>query len=296
MVKRYIPVFIKTGVLEKLGLKSLKDAIEIDYLGEYLSKHKDGDVYIITLDIFHPYVDYIIRQLPSMDSKDVIVFMAKPDSPLIKLFQRLAYNPFSRILGSRLSLAIAVSGKLVRQIKDVHGLDELINNARNIMAITLREPLYEYFYMIYGRLPKVLLVTLLEPGRLIRFGFVGLTGVLVNLVAIYTALTLLPPSLTRLLRIMISSIIGFETSLTWNFILHESWTFKDLELRRSLSARIKRWVKYHLASIGSLISQTLTITILTGLFNINIASSLLIGVIIGFIVNYLVGRFYTWKK
>ena len=292
---RYRVIFVKTGILEKLGLNPPLGAIGIDELGRKLND-ADADTYIVVLDIFSPYVNYIKRIISRIKHRDLVVLTAKPSSPLNLLLQRLIYNPLSNIIGSKFSLAIAISGELVRRIGYVDDIGRIVENARSIITIVMHEPLHEYFYMVYGRLPKPILLSLLETTRLVKFALVGLSGVLVNLAAVYTALSLLPSTLTYMLRIMIAAIIGFETSLTWNFTLHEIWTFRDLKLRRGFINRLIRWFKYHLASLGGLFSQTITITVLTGLFGVHIAASLITGVIIGFIVNYLVGRFYTWKE
>jgi len=144
-------------------------------------------------------------------------------------------------------------------------------------------------------LPPRIRCTAIKLTRFIKFTMVGFTGLIINLATIYPAKYVLSQFFSDEASAALSSIISFETSLTWNFILHEYWTFKDRSLPKGLKNLVYRWVKFHAGSIGSFISQVLSVTFLNGLFKYPLYLALIIGVILGLIVNYVWSSRFTWR-
>ncbi len=287
-------IYVKTGIPEKFGFVQLGEAMSLANVIEYIRKHP-ADYYVVLPDILGIYGNYIKRLIPGFRNRDLIIVLGKPASPISNFLARLAYNPLATLIGNNLAIAVIISRRLVERVRDAADLSDLIKGAETIARIVYHEPIHDYIYMVYGRLPKPVLITLLEPGRMLKFAVVGLSGVLINLLFVYLSASLLVIS-DKILKLLLVGIIGFETSLTWNFMLHELWTFRDLKLKRSISAIFKRWIKYHVGSIGSLVAQTASITTLTGYLGLSLYKSTLIGIVLGFIVNYLVGRLYTWRE
>ncbi len=288
-------IVIDTGFREKFGLKSIRGGIKPEKLLDALHSIY-ADYYIVLPDILYPYQDFAKRILNKYKDRDLIILKGKPKSIMARLLHSLAYNPLSEFTGDNLGLAVIISRRLVVKAWKARSLKELVEAASYITKLVYREPVSDYIYMVYGRLPKSLIITLLEPLRMIKFALVGLSGILINLAAITLSLSLFHSSFQYVYGVLIASIIGFELSLTWNFILHELWTFRDLKLDHSIDEILKRWLKYHLGSLGSLITQTGTITLLSGYMGTPLYQSVLVGVFLGFIVNYLVGRLYTWTE
>jgi len=155
-------------------------------------------------------------------------------------------------------------------------------------VIGVRAGLTTTWTYLVGRLPKPLNMILGEPSRLLKFSFVGATGTLVNLFVATLIFYL------KLSGAFISTIVGFEASTLWNFILHEHWTFRDLaSLQPGLV--LNRLVKFHLSAFASLFSQLGLVYLGNIVLGYNYTASLLAGIIVGFLLNYVISRYYAWK-
>jgi len=144
------------------------------------------------------------------------------------------------------------------------------------------------------KLPRIIALPLAELTRVLRFIIVGASGALVNLaVAQYSYILL-----NRFIQLanLIASTLGFESSVLWNFMLHESWTFRGVALDRSLSGRLDRLVKYHFASIASWVSQVACATMIPLYTGLPFWLGQLVGIIIGFTANFILGYMYTWSR
>lgn len=292
----YKMIIIKSDFTSKLGLKKYRDAVDPAEIYNIIGE-ANADYYIIVPDILYPYKRDILRIAEEFRDNDMVIVIGKPRSPFSRLLLTLSKSPIP-LKNSKLqsSLAVIIRKDLVQKINNVTSLDDLLEGATRIAEVLYDVPLYDYVLTIYGRLPKTFLIALHEPLRIIKFGLVGFSGAIVNLGTIQFLSTHYPALLTSPLGLFLMAYTGFEISLSWNFILHELWTFRDLELERGLLSRIKRWLKYHVASLGSLLAQSATIGLLTGLLHFEVIVSAAFGILAGFVLNYLIGRFYTWKK
>lgn len=290
-------IVIKSDFTSKLGLKKYREAIDPDEIFDVLN-NENADYYVVIPDIIYPYKRDILKIAEDFKDNDLVIVIGKPKSPFSRLLLTLSKSPIpfkNNELQS--SLAVIIRKDLVHKVPGmVKSLDELLEKATRVAEVLYDVPIYDYVLTIYGRLPKTFLVALHEPLRIIKFGIVGFSGAIVNLGTIQFLSTHYPQLLSSPLGLFLMAFTGFEISLSWNFVLHELWTFRDLELERGIFSRIKRWLKYHVASLGSLLAQSATIGLLTGIFHLEVIVSAAFGILAGFILNYLIGRFYTWKK
>jgi dolichol-phosphate mannosyltransferase len=127
-----------------------------------------------------------------------------------------------------------------------------------------------------------------ELVRIFTFMGVGLTGILIFTTTLYLV--------TEKLGVFYvwSSWIGFEASILSNFILNDRFTFRDIPVKKF--TRKQRLVTYHLVSIaGNAISFSVMFG-LTTLFGIWYIVSGLIGVMAGFVWNFVTNRTFTWSS
>ena len=96
--------------------------------------------------------------------------------------------------------------------------------------------------------------------RFVRFGLVGLSGVVVDMAMLYLLHGSLGLPLTR------SKIVAAEVAIINNFIWNDAWTFADVSLQqRGWSARLKRFLKFNLICLAGLV---LNVLVLNGVYNL----------------------------
>ncbi len=261
-----------------------KDLRREDFLKDIINMSTSCKRILIIPSIFSSYIDYILENIEDNIEENPTIILELKDNLLLKIGGFLADRFLDRVFGHKNVLGIVI---------DKNNL----NKGSLVKTIYINRHMYLLSYLlIINRLPGFMKNILKEPTRIIKFGLVGLSGLLVNILVVLMSTTTLKSIMGSSKFIYtIASIIGFEVSLTWNFILHELWTFKDLIKNKSIKGAVLRWVKFHIASIGSLLTQTTSVTLLSGYFMVSVPISVTIGVFLGFIVNYVVGRFYTWR-
>jgi len=128
-----------------------------------------------------------------------------------------------------------------------------------------------------------------EITRLVKFIAVGLSGVLVNEGLLWL--------LTKFggLKYYFSSLIGIEASIITNFLLNDYFTFADRHADKKKSSFLARLLKFNVTcAAGAAISYGILL-LFTEVFGVNYLLSNLIGILIGFIWNYLLSTLWTWK-
>ncbi|KKP93991.1 MAG: Dolichyl-phosphate beta-D-mannosyltransferase [Parcubacteria group bacterium GW2011_GWA1_36_12] len=93
-------------------------------------------------------------------------------------------------------------------------------------------------------------------------------------------------------RLFVASIISIQTSIIFNFIFHENWTFK---YRSREGSKILRFLKFNLSSFGSPLIQLASILTFARIFALHEQIGLAIGVAIGLFFNYIVNLIWIWK-
>ena len=127
-----------------------------------------------------------------------------------------------------------------------------------------------------------------EEEKVLRFGLVGASGIVVNMVVLY--------SLTTYLGIfyLVSSIFAIELSIISNFLLNDYWTFSKDKTHR-LSNIWHRLGSFHLVSFGGLLINMGVLFILTEFLGVYYLISNLIGIFVAFAWNFFINRNTTWK-
>lgn len=134
---------------------------------------------------------------------------------------------------------------------------------------------------------NAIILGLLNRGQIYIFSI--LDKPLLSLVPTTTSSTFLFLSLDRL---FVSSVISIETSIIFNFLVHDNWTFKS---RSHEGLIILRFLKFNLTSIGSPIIQLSSILIFAKVFSLHEQIGLAVGVVCGLFFNYFVNILWIWK-
>ena len=126
----------------------------------------------------------------------------------------------------------------------------------------------------------------LSEYRVFKFAAVGASGTLVNLGVLYLLVSRLhvPPK--------IAFIASFEASLTWNYALHDVFTFRGRR-PRGLANAVRYWLRYHKAAVGGFLTYYAVSLLLTTL-GVNYLAAAFIGILAGFAVNFLVSQHHVW--
>jgi dolichol-phosphate mannosyltransferase len=120
----------------------------------------------------------------------------------------------------------------------------------------------------------------------IRFAIVGGLGTLVNLATV--ALTGYYLGIEH----WVSVLTAFEVSTLFNYSLHEVWTFKT-SFRRGF---ISRLLKFHGAVVVQFLSQMSFSNLLYYAYGVGRLTAQLVGIVVGFILNYLLSKFMVWRR
>ena len=124
--------------------------------------------------------------------------------------------------------------------------------------------------------------------RLIKFGIVGASGVVVNVGGLYL--------FTEYARIpyFVASVIAIELSILSNFTINLLWTWRDRSKEGTLWTKI---VRYHIgAGATAFLGNYLILIALTEFFGMHYMISNLIGIAVGTFSNYLINDLWTFKK
>ncbi|MEM4593539.1 MAG: glycosyltransferase family 2 protein [Zestosphaera sp.] len=119
-----------------------------------------------------------------------------------------------------------------------------------------------------------------------KFAIVGASGVFVNLGVLWLL------SYILLIPHFISSIISIEASLINNFVWNDLWTFK----KRRFGKRWRRLLKYHGSTIVGILAQYVVSQIAYYTLLRESLTSQALGVLTGFVANYLISKKYVWTQ
>lgn len=132
-----------------------------------------------------------------------------------------------------------------------------------------------------------------EMKRMLIFATIGAGGIVVNEGMLYVSYEILGLRNLGDIGLSLSALVGFESSVLFNFVLHDTITFKDMVSDKKLKARFKRFFHYHNASIAGLIVQ---VAVLLGLVSVGLHYLIanLIGIILGLGVRYSLSVLKAW--
>jgi dolichol-phosphate mannosyltransferase len=128
-----------------------------------------------------------------------------------------------------------------------------------------------------------------EWKKLLKFGMVGISGILVNMGVLYYLKEFAG------FYYLVASFFAIELSILNNFLLNDLWTFRSSGDHK-LSSRWHRLVAFHIVSAGGLVINMGILWLLTGIFGVYYLVSNLVGILIAFAWNFLVNRRITWTR
>lgn len=127
-------------------------------------------------------------------------------------------------------------------------------------------------------------------GRFVRFGFVGLTGLIVDMGVLYFLYDQLGLGLTR------SAIIAAEIAIFNNFLWNDRWTFKDLSRQQQSSRQmLKRLLKFNLICLMGLILKVLLLNILFNGLHLNAYLANFLAIAIVTVWNFWINLKLNWR-
>ncbi|MBU0692015.1 GtrA family protein [bacterium] len=126
-------------------------------------------------------------------------------------------------------------------------------------------------------------------GRIIRFGLVGASGVVVN-----QGLLMLLHG-TAGLPLILSSAIAIECSIMSNFILNSLWTW-HYDFEGSSRIWFRKVIEYHAATaLSAFVGNIVVLTGLVYLFDIDYRIANLAGIAVGSALNYLASEHWVFR-
>ena len=123
-------------------------------------------------------------------------------------------------------------------------------------------------------------------GKFVKFGIVGLSGVVVN----YGGYCLL--SRVGGLDLLYASLLAIEMSIISNFIFNNGWTFKN-KSERSL---LFRFSSFQGISLFGLVIQMVSLLILVDCVGLYDLVAYPMAIIVAFLFNYILNTKITWKE
>ena len=124
-----------------------------------------------------------------------------------------------------------------------------------------------------------------EVRRIAKFCAVGVSGIIVNMIALAALKEWFGFPLLG------ASFVAIELSCISNFLLNDHWTFKGINAERPW---LYRMLSFNGVSIGGMIINLMVIGILTS-FGIYYIFANIIGILLGFGWNFIMNRKITWK-
>jgi dolichol-phosphate mannosyltransferase len=128
-----------------------------------------------------------------------------------------------------------------------------------------------------------------EWRRVFKFGFVGITGIIVNqglliLLKEYAGLSL-----------PFASILAIQTAILNNFIWNDLWTFKE-KSQQKLSSWWHRLLAFEAVSAGGALINFAVLNLMVLFLATDYQVANIIGILLGFVWNYMVNRRFTWTR
>jgi dolichol-phosphate mannosyltransferase len=128
-----------------------------------------------------------------------------------------------------------------------------------------------------------------EWENVMKFGIVGISGIVVNLCILYLLVQYLHT------YDLLASGIAIELSILNNFIWNDLWTFQAVK-NQLYSSRWHRLAAFNVISAGGVVINLGIFYFLTRGFAVYYLFAQFIGILIAFVWNFFVNRNLTWKK
>lgn len=129
-----------------------------------------------------------------------------------------------------------------------------------------------------------------QAGRMLRFGVVGASGVVVN----QGLLMLLHGELG--LPLWIASPVAIEASILSNFVLNSTWTWR-MRYGGSLAAWVRKGIQYHAATAASaFVGNVGGLLALVHLLGVDYRLANLVGIAAAALLNFLAGELWVFAR
>jgi len=128
-----------------------------------------------------------------------------------------------------------------------------------------------------------------EWEKIVKFGIVGISGIIVNEGVLIYLREYAGFSLPA------ASVVAIELSILSNFLFNDLWTFRS-DREHLLSGRWQRFTSFQVISIGGAVINFALLNILSFLLGIDYRIANIAGILVAFAWNFLVNRNLTWKK
>ena len=139
-------------------------------------------------------------------------------------------------------------------------------------------------------MPRPLRLDRSALGRMLRFGLVGASGVVVN----QGLLMLLHGKLGA--PLLVSSAVAIECSILSNFLLNSKWTWRH-DYGRSLRAWLEKAIRYHAATaLSAFVGNIAVLMLLVRVFDVDYRLANLVGIAAGAALNFLAGEFWIFAR
>jgi dolichol-phosphate mannosyltransferase len=127
----------------------------------------------------------------------------------------------------------------------------------------------------------------LRLARPIRFGMVGISGIVVNSAILWVLAREFD------LAVPLASAIATEVSILTNFLLNDRWTFRGAGRERPMRARLLR---YNGIALGGLALTTGLLTLLTSVSQLPLLIANLLAIAVATAWNYVGNSRWTWRR
>jgi len=136
-----------------------------------------------------------------------------------------------------------------------------------------------------ARVASVRQLTIRHRGRFVRFGLVGVSGVLVNTALLYV--------LTEAggLHPLIAVVLATEAAILSNFLLNDRWTFQEATPSFSW---MRRAFRYNCGALAGLIISVGVLALLLHLGMYYLVANLF-AIAVAMLWNYAVSCLFTWS-
>jgi len=128
-----------------------------------------------------------------------------------------------------------------------------------------------------------------EWKRVFKFGIVGISGIVVNLGILFCLVEFFG------INKDFASPIAIEIAIINNFIWNDIWTFRSLE-NGKFSSRWQRLVSFNIISAGGALLNWGVYLLLLNVFSVYYIAAQFIGILLGFVWNFLMNRRVTWTR
>ena len=173
-------------------------------------------------------LDNILSMVSKEKNFDALFVVLEPRGILSKIISFPTIPVVTEVAGLENVFSIVSRREFMKELVSHNKLSSLYSKGYVIVK-HYKPPLSYYLLLLSLRLPRPIAIALREPERVLKFGLVGLTGSIVNILVVTFSAEILGVLEKNPLLLAIPGFLGFETSLTWNFILHEIWTFQNLD-------------------------------------------------------------------